>query len=566
MKNDKNDHSIIKLILFTLVLTVTLLASGLNAPLGDPIYLFLKRMETRGIITHYNDSALPLKRDDIASFLITIQQNRDHLNGIEKKLLNELIADYRMELTENHHQYLQEGETIQAPFFNKGGLKKCFKDIFSKRDGVEEKHLFTFEEENNFTWIDLEEQVRFEGKNNQYRRLESDKILIRGGLGKNITFHMNAFRFRKTWNPDFTDTLYEQRGVWGMYQPDSLYTFDNTYSSIAFHHKFFDIGIYRQPVLWGNSFHNNLALSNNSPAFSYIGLSSKFKGINFTYIHATLLNDSASVEGASKEVRNQQKYFAGHRVDVSLFKGTTNIGLTDIVIYGDRNTELSYLIPVNFFWTIGHNLCDRDNSLLSIDFKTTFLKNFTFYGSVLIDELRFGELGKKWWANKHILQGGIRWSTYAVSLPVDIQAEFTAARPWTYTHETITTNYTNNALCLGFPYGPNSQLLFLRGDTYFSRRSRLSIEFHNLKHGIDEPGKVWGGDPTTSYSQRDATYNHSTKWLMGKIKTTQRVKVEASYEIFNETFLLFSFDFYSNKIDGKRKEDFFTNIGIKINI
>ncbi len=566
MKNDRHIHLIIKASLFLLLLSVILRGSGLNVPVNDPIYPFLKRMETRGVITHYYDSALPLKRDDIASFLITIQQNIDHLNGIEKKLLSEFLADYRMELTENRHQYLQEGETIQAPFFQKGGLKKCFKDIFNKSNGVEEKHLFTFEEEDNFTWIDLEEQLRFEGKNNKYRLLEFDKILIRGGLGKNITFHMNAFRFRKTWNPDFPDTLYEQRGVWGMYQPDSLYTFDNTYSSIAFHHKFFDIGLYRQPVLWGNSFYNNLTLSNNSPAFSYIGLSSKFKGINLTYIHATLLNDSASVRGALKETRNQQKYFAGHRIDISLFKGTTNIGLTDIVIYGSRNTELSYLIPVNFFWTIGHNLYDRDNSLLSMDLKTTFLKNFTFYGSVLIDELRFGELGKKWWANKHILQGGIRWSTYVVSLPVDIQAEFTAARPWTYTHKTLTTNYTNNALCLGFPYGPNSQLLFLRGDTYFSRRTHLSIEFHNLKHGIDEPGKYWGGDPTTSYLQRDTTYNHSTKWLMGKIKTTQRVKVEASYEIFNETFMFLSGDFYSSKIDGKREEDFFLNIGIKINI
>jgi len=566
MKNDKLCYSIIKILFFTLVLTVNLLGSGLYVPVDDPIYLFIKRMETRGVITHYNDSALPLKRDDIASFLISIQQNIDHLNGIEKKLLNEFTADYRMELTENRHQYLQEGKTIQAQFFQKGGLKKCFKDIFNKSNGVEEKHLFTFEEEDNFTWIDLEEQVRFEGKNNEYRRLESDKILIRGGLGENITCNMTTHTFRKTWNPDFPDTLYEQRGVWGMYQPDSLYTFDNAYSSIAFHHKFFDIGLYRQPVLWGNSFHNNLILSNNSPAFSYIGLSSKFKGVNFTYIHATLLNDSTSVRGAPKEIRNQQKYFAGHRVDISLFKGTTNIGLTDIVIYGSRNTELSYLIPLNFFSPMEHNLMDRDNSLLAVDFKTSLIKNITFYGSVLIDELRFGELGKKWWANKHILQGGIRWSTNLVSLPVDIQAEFTAARPWTYTHKTLTTNYTNNALCLGFPYGPNSQLLFLRGDTYFSRRTHLSIEFHNLKHGMDEPSKHWGGDVTTWYTDRDKNYDHSTKWLMGKIKTTKRVKVEASYEIFNETFMFLSGDFYSNKINGKREKDFFINIGIKINI
>jgi len=559
-------HYFILIIVFVVFTGTALFGSGIPVSIDDPVYGFLKRMETRGIVANFNDAALPLNRSEIADYICEIQKNDFLLNSLEKTLLREYSADYRHEISDNRQIDLEADRTVQAPFLMKGGVKKRFRDIFNRTDGAEEKHLLVYEEDKHFIWLDIEEGVKFEFKNGESRRLESDAFIFRGNLGGKLSFYLNAFRYRKTWNPAFTDTLKEQHGNWGMYQPDSLYTFDNAYSALVFHNEYYDLGIYRQPVLWGRSFSNNIILSDNPPVFTYLGFNSSWKNIKFSFIHGSLLNDSTSIKSAPDDVRNRQKYLAVHRVDFPLLSGKIQIGLTDIVVYGNRSLELSYLSPTNFFWTVGHNLIDRDNSLMAVDFKTLYFKNIELYGSLFLDELRLSELGKQWWANKQILQGGIRWSPILLSLPVDFQVEFTAVRPWVYTHKTLTTNYTNNALCLGFPEGPNSQQLFFRGETHFTRRTKLSCELKHLKHGVDENGDFWGGDVTSRYTLRDTTYENSTKWLMGPIQTTNSFDIRLTYEIFNDSFINTGIYYINKELNGKTTNATFFFVGLKINI
>jgi hypothetical protein len=350
-----------------------------------------------------------------------------------------------------------------------------------------------------------------------------------------------------------------------MFQADSTITFDNIQSSLVYHNPCFDLGFYRQPLSWGASGTNNLVISPSAPLFSYIGFNTRYKDVRLTFIHGSLMHDSTQYRNIPAEERNRSKYIVAHRIDIPFFKKRLFIGLSEMVIYGDRHIELSYLAPAGVFWAIGHALEDRDNILMAADFKANLRRNFSVYGSLLIDEMRFGELGKRWWANKHAVQAGILLTPVLFAVPVDIQMEFTAVRPWTYSHKTLTTDYTQNGICLGFPYGANSQTWYFKLESEFSRRLSISGEFLHLRQGIDDATHYWGGDPTVSYELRDPQYDHSTKWLMGDLQTTNQLTISSRYELFNDFFLNAGINFYDVKLNGNHESNRFLYIETDIN-
>jgi len=536
-------------------------AIGLDVPANDPVYDFLKRLETRWIVRGLSDMNLPLTRDEVVALLQKAAAKESELSGIERNLLREFLADYRYE-TECQ---ASPSDSIDAPFYNKRYFRQFPGKLFSRENYVEENHFLMYENGENIFWFDVGARARVDWKDNHQKQMISDRYLFRGALGKSLTFHTFFARIIKKYNPSFTEPYDEEIGSWSLFQPDSIVTLDVLQSSLVYHNDRFDLGLYRQPVSWGASGTNNLILSKSAPMFSYIGFNTRFKGVKLTFLHGSLMNDSTHVRYLPVEERNRSKYIAAHRLDIPLFHETTVVGFSEMVIYGDREIELSYVMPFGFFWAAGHSLEDRDNMLMAMDFKTTFIKNVTLYGSLLIDEMRFGELGNHWWANKHALQAGARFSPTVASIPVDFQAEFTAVRPWTYTHKTLTTDYTQNGICLGFPYGPNSQAWFFQISASFTRRLSVSGEFLNLEQGVDDATHYWGGNPTVSYELRDTTIDHSTKWLMGDIQTTNRLKFVCNYELFNDFYIKIGAEFNAVKLRDERESHRFGYIEMEVN-
>lgn len=554
-------YRLILVMLAVSVLSVGSWASELDVPATNPVYDFLNRLETRGLIRGLNDLALPLTRDEIVAFLRQAAQNNRRLSRVERAVLQEYLADYRFET----ERQVSGADTIAAPVVQQGYFRKAIPQLFSRRDAEEENHFLMYENGETFCWFDLGARIRMDWKENHQKQLFSDRYLFRGALGKSLTFHTSFTRFSIKDNPAFSEPYEEEIGMWSMYQPDSTKTFDNIQTSLVYHNPYFNIGLYRQPVSWGASGANNLILSKSAPLFSYIGFDTQYRGLKLTFIHGSLMNDSTGYRDISLTERSRSKYIAAHRIDIPFFQGSTIIGFSEMVIYGDRNMEVSYLMPFGFYWPAGHALEDRDNMLMALDFKTSVIRNVTFYGSVLIDEMRFGELGKHWWANKQALQAGTRLSPTVASIPVDIQLEFSAIRPWTYSHKTLTTDYTQNGICLGFPYGANAQAWYLKIGAAFSRRFSVSADCLHLRQGVDSNGNYWGGDPTVSYELRNQDYDHSTKWLMGDIKTTDQVKIISSYELFNDFLLKSGATFYSTELNGQSESHRFAYIEVEVN-
>ena len=102
----------------------------------------------------------------------------------------------------------------------------------------------------------------------------------------------------------------------------------------------------------------------------------------------------------------------------------------------------------------------------------------------MIDELTTSRMFDDYMNNKWIIQGGTQYVYNVLNYPGCINIEFTAARPWVYTHKSPETgSYTHNGRSLGFEYGPNSQLLLIKNSWWAGNRNRLHISYEQLKLG-----------------------------------------------------------------------------------
>ncbi len=531
--------------------------------ISDPIYPFLNRLEILNVISGFNSGALPIKRSEIAKFLQQAEVNQHELSNNDKIFLLEFMADYRLETTETRHNSLGNRHLF-LPILDKDAFVGTCRNIVSRENQQEETHLFCYENENIFAWGDAAYTAYFQWKDGAYRRIISDLYQFRCQLGNNLSTTVRFSRFEKQYNPDYPDPIKEEYGNFNFFhESQNNYSFDNVHSSLVYHADYFDLGLYHQPILWGRSKKNNLIFSDNAQAFPYIGFTSGFKNVKLSFIHGSLINDSTAYANTADNIRNTSKYIAAHRIDISLFKNKLKFGFTDMSVYGNRNMELAYLMPVNFYWSTEHTLMDRDNSLISMDFEYIFNHGVSLYGALFLDELKFGEIGKKWWANKHAIQAGVKWATSAGPFPMDLLIEYSAVRPWTYTHDYFYSNFTHGGICLGFPGGPNSQLLFLGNNTRFSSRLHLDLNYSFMQHGLDDEDNIWGGDPLTMYSYRNRDYDQKTEWLMGNILKITSIQAQINYEFLNNSMIFAGLEY--RKTDSLT-ENLFIQSGIRINI
>lgn len=206
-----------------------------------------------------------------------------------------------------------------------------------------------------------------------------------------------------------------------------------------------------------------------------------------------------------------RKYAAMHHLSLNVTK-RLNLGLFESVIYGRENGgfELSYLNPIIFYRAVEYHLGSPDNVLLGMDVKYNFLKHFSFYGQFLLDEFKFGEIKDQtgWWGNKYGLQAGLKYIDVAGVSNLDAQIEFNTVRPYTYTHNTESGNYTHFNQPLAHPLGANFRetLAVLR----YKPHKKVDVKLNLLyaQYGADTDSVNWGGNIFLLNTTRPQEYNN----------------------------------------------------------
>ena len=226
-------------------------------------------------------------------------------------------------------------------------------------------------------------------------------------------------------------------------------------------------------------------------------------------------------EALANDTLNVRRNLSAHRVEFDL---TPNFefSFNEFVVYAHRDFELGYLNPVNFLFAEEQVQGDLDNKLMALDFKWKIIPGFTSYGTWFFDELDFWKLFSGWWGNKFVFQLGATYYPER-NLP-SLTLEFTAARPWTYSHLHSVNSYTSGGRILGLKTGPNTATALIGSS--WQVNSRIFLNGY-LRHIIQADGL--GSDAFASYANRGEFETQDHDFLIGNLNRKMEYQIVFNY-------------------------------------
>lgn len=196
------------------------------------------------------------------------------------------------------------------------------------------------------------------------------------------------------------------------------------------------------------------------------------------------------------------KYLAFHHLNYNVTKNL-NIGLFETIIFGKRQIgfDLNYLNPIIFYRFVEGNLGSADNSMVGLDFKYNFLKRFSTYGQLVLDEFKFDYFKERrgWWGSKIATQVGLKYIDFLEIPNLDVQVEFNLARPYTYSHFSTFSNFANYNMPLAHPIGANFREVLAQARFQAFKKLFLTASFSSIRAGEDFDATNWGGNILRNY-------------------------------------------------------------------
>lgn len=240
--------------------------------------------------------------------------------------------------------------------------------------------------------------------------------------------------------------------------------------------------------------------------------------------------------------RYPEKFMAFHHVSFNIGK-KLNIGLFESVVFSPKDSvnnntfDFSYLNPVIFYRAIEQQFGSSDNSILGADFKWNAFKKVSLYGQFVLDEFLLKEIlaGNGWWANKWSVQGGIKYIDALNVSNLDLQVEFNAVRPFTYSHYSQYGSYSNYRQSLAHPLGANFTEWVAMVRYQPIPRLNVFVKAFYVKTGKDDVGQNWGQDILKGYQNRQQEYGN--KIGQGNTNTIFFADITASYMVKHNLFI-----------------------------
>lgn len=511
-----------------------------NATLNDDYYHWITRYEIKAgrIAPEIFTSIRPYRRSDVVSFIDSLNK-RDGVFTSEADKFN-----YEYLRNDNWEFSRAETSTSQKPFL---------KNLYTKKSDLLHVDQPDFD-------IHVSPVLYFGyGKDNQVRdpiSINTRGVEIRGRIDKKIAFYTfltDNQAVLPAYVRDEVDRTHvvPHEGFWKTFKTNGV-DFFQARAYIDFNiskHINFQFGNDRTFI--GNGF-RSLILSDYSTPNLFLRANAKVWRLNYLFqlnrltadqpYNYSLAGKDTIATGSKANVRYPQKFMAFHHISLNIGK-KLNLGLFESVIFAPNDTlnksqfELGYLNPVIFLRATEQQFGSTDNAIVGMDFKWNAMKKVSFYGQVVIDEFVLKELqsGKGWWANKFGVQGGIKYIDAFNVSNLDIQLEGNIVRPYTYSHDTQYSNYSNYRQALAHPLGAN----FMEGVAIVRYQPipklNLTAKMFYAKIGRDTTGLNWGSDILKNNIKRQQDYGNSVG--QGVKNTIAFVDLRASFMLRHNFFL-----------------------------
>ncbi|NBC58911.1 MAG: gliding motility protein RemB [Bacteroidetes bacterium] len=290
---------------------------------------------------------------------------------------------------------------------------------------------------------------------------------VQGGVGEKLTYYGAIFesqgRFADYYNRlarsiapiDGNPAIIPGRGIAKRFNADAFdYPVTVGYINYRFNDNFnAQIGNYKN--ILGDGY-RSLFLSDNASPYPYVKVDAEFWKIKYTNIWMQARNTNLLTEREAF----QTKFMAIHHLSYNVNK-KLNIGLFEAAIWDNepgRGFDISYLNPLLFYQMVEFSTgTEGGKVMVGANYKYKWTDNFHSYGQLLIDELSLDDVfgGDKSFRNKFGLQLGFKYFNAFKIKDFDLQLEYNQVRPFTYSHNKISTNYTHNGQSLAHLWGAN---------------------------------------------------------------------------------------------------------------
>lgn len=272
--------------------------------------------------------------------------------------------------------------------------------------------------------------------------------------------------------------------------------------------RFFNLEAGMGRNFWGDGY-RTFFLSDEAFSYPYFKITTSFWRIKYINLYALMKDMTHTESGLWSGMENKWGSFHFLSYDVSK---RVNIGFFEAIIWqnGDsamqRGFDINYLNPLIFYRPVEFSVGSPDNSLLGVSMKVKVAKKNFFYGQFLLDDIIWGEFTggslnriKHWfhagdssdlygyWTNKQAWQLG--FSSYDIFKlrNLDVQFEYNAARPYTFSHRRTIVNYAHYNEPLAHPAGANFSE-FLGIVRYRSGRFHFRVLGLYRESGLDTAG------------------------------------------------------------------------------
>ncbi|MFH0733900.1 MAG: capsule assembly Wzi family protein [bacterium] len=531
-------------------------------PIDHKIYNYFCRMETLGLIENYNSFETPKSRIEVSKYLQEINQNRNQLNYYDNKILDDLIYEFDFELNFKMDNYSSV-------------ITKNTQNYFEK-----EKYLYSYADSSKASFFVnlIGESFFLIDKKDSDNNSRNALIYLFGGVFRGTIANHYGFSIKAT-NGSYKgnkELALSQKGLRYNYKANinpnyagSNSYFDETEGYIAAEFTDAKIKIGRDRLLLGYGI-DKCILSDNPPPLDYFMFNLKYSIFSFSYIHAKLLSYPTSIgDSISGQINHlNEKFMVYHRFELDLSKHA-KIGFGEIIIYGNRGFDFSYLNPFNFFKSIEHVNQDRDNSMMFFDFSNNSIKGIKPYFTLMIDDIDFGKIGTLWYGNQVLFDAGVSFVPFYKEISSMVTVQYTRIEPYFYTHRIPYNDFTSLGYGLSSFTQPNSENYTIKIDYFPHNRTSVSFRYTYGKHGeneYDNEGnltKNYGGNIKYGHRINDA---EKIKFLDGVLEKRQLFSASANYEFIRNYYIDFSFNYIKLNVNDHKTSELFSIFSLKLKI
>ena len=480
--------------IYMMLLCQIVLSQSVNVPLEHWVYDFIDRLQTRGFIRRLNYHSRPYSRMDVASILAEVQEK------IEKKKIKLSSSEFAL-YKQFKGEYIEELKALNIEVDNTDS----------------EKHFIRWDEGDYQLRADLYFDEKIEIKTgDQYSKKEKTSHTSFGGFMRgNIKNSFGYYLFVQNTlirGADITDETFDpSRGAPITISGDNVFS-DDADDYLVWNMPGFEMEFGRDRVQWGPGYRGSLLISRTNPRFELLKMAVQSRRFRFIHFHGKLHSGFAS------------KYIVAHRLEVNVFPWLMVAG-TEVVIYGKRNVEPLYLIPIMPLHVAEHHLGDADNNMMGFELTAYPKMGHKCYFELMLDDFSTTENPFTYYGNKFAFLSGWHWVSPFGFSDLDTRIEYTRIEPFVYTHGHPINIYKNYDQSIGHWLGPNSDNLYFRAHYLLSRDLNLAFITERIRHGegdIDVP--------------HDITMGSEKKFLSGTVETIWSWGLVCTYQIMRDMF------------------------------